>query len=70
MSVMVCTPLLLDSLIMLLMFLREASQLLIRYKTLQLKEHVRSKKSKDKGGTTNGTAGGAPTAKSDSKKEK
>jgi transmembrane protein 18 len=44
MSIMVCTPLLLDSLIMLLLFLREASQLLIKFKTVQLKEQIRKKK--------------------------
>lgn len=38
MSVMVCCPLLLDSFIMLICFLREASQLLIQVKTIQLKK--------------------------------
>ena len=43
MSVMVCAPLLLDSLIMLLLFLREASQLLVQVKTTQLKRQYRER---------------------------
>jgi transmembrane protein 18 len=38
MSGMVCGPLLLDSLIMLICFLREAAQLLIQVKTMQIKK--------------------------------
>lgn len=37
MSILVCAPLLLDSMIMLLLFLREAQQLLVQVKTKQLK---------------------------------
>jgi hypothetical protein len=37
MSIFVCAPLLLDSMIMLLLFLREAQQLLVQVKTKQLK---------------------------------
>lgn len=51
MSVMVCAPLLLDSLIMLLLFLREASALLIQVKTSQLKKQYRER---NKGTENNG----------------
>jgi hypothetical protein len=42
--VMVCCPLLLDSLIMLFLFIREASQLLVKVKTAQLKEKLKQQK--------------------------
>lgn len=48
MSVMVCAPLLLDSLLMLLFFLREASQLLVRVKTMQLKKQYRGRDNDNK----------------------
>ena len=44
MMVMICCPLLLDSLIMLFLFLREASQLLVKVKTSQLKEKLKQQK--------------------------
>jgi len=44
MTVFVCAPLLLDSLIMLLFFLREASQLLVQVKTSQLKQKAKDGK--------------------------
>lgn len=46
MMVMVCCPLLLDSLIMLFLFLREASQLLVKVKTSQLKEKQKQQRKK------------------------
>jgi transmembrane protein 18 len=65
-SVMVCAPLLLDSLIMLLFFLREASQLLVQVKTAQLKKQRKqsqnSKKADDKKAT--GTSTGAASKRS------
>jgi transmembrane protein 18 len=51
-SVMICAPLLLDSLIMLLLFLREASQLLIQVKTAQLKKQ--KKQSQNQSNKTGG----------------
>ena len=42
--VMVCAPLLLDSLIMLFLFLREASQLLVQVKKVQLKQKMQQQK--------------------------
>lgn len=41
-SIMLCSPLLLDSLIMLLFYLREASQLLVQVKTAQIKQKRRN----------------------------
>ena len=44
MMVMVCCPLLIDSLIMLFLFIREASQLLVTVKTAQLKEKQKQRR--------------------------
>lgn len=49
MTVMVCAPLLVDSLIMLSFFLREASQLLIQVKTIQMKRQYRERKAGNEG---------------------
>jgi len=49
MMVMVCCPLLVDSLIMLFLFIREASQLLVKVKTAQLKQKMKQR-SKEAGG--------------------
>jgi hypothetical protein len=49
MSITVCAPLLFDSLIMLLLFLREASQLLIQVKTVQLKKQRRQRQAGKEG---------------------
>jgi len=49
-AVMVCAPLLLDSLIMLLLFLREASQLLVQVKTAELKKKRQEKSKEEKNG--------------------
>lgn len=43
MSGMVCAPLLVDSLVMLLFFLREAAQLLVQVKTIKMKKTARQK---------------------------
>lgn len=51
MMVMVCCPLLFDSLIMLLFFLREASQLLVKVKTAELKKKLKQQK---QGASSNG----------------
>lgn len=50
MMVMVCCPLLLDSLIMLFLFIREASQLLVKVKTAQLKQKMKQRSKEDAGG--------------------
>jgi hypothetical protein len=47
-AIMFCTPLLLDSLIMLLMFLREAGQLLVQVKTAEFKKRGRQAKEEGK----------------------
>jgi len=51
-SIMLCAPLLLDSLVMLLLFLREASQLLIAVKTAELKKQKKAAKEESTTGTT------------------
>jgi transmembrane protein 18 len=72
-SVMLCAPLLLDSLIMLLFFLREASQLLIQVKTAQLKKQRKqsqnqiNKKADDR--STGGTGGASSKRPKKAKKE-
>ena len=43
-SIMLCTPLLFDSLVMLLIYLREASQLLVQVKTHQIKKQRKQAK--------------------------
>jgi transmembrane protein 18 len=70
MSIMVCCPLLLDSLIMLLLFLREASHLLIKFKTVQLKEQIRKKKEYNPtSSATKESSKRAKNHKTDAKKE-
>ncbi len=48
MTTMVCGPLLLDSLIMLFKYLREASQLLVQVKTAQIKQKRQKEKRRAK----------------------
>lgn len=52
MMVMVCLPLLLDSLIMLLFIMKEASRLLVQVKTAQLKQKQRQQSKANKGDGT------------------
>jgi transmembrane protein 18 len=54
MTVLVCSPLLLDSLIMLFLFLREASQLLIQVKKRQLKQKRNAKAAQQQKGDGKG----------------
>lgn len=49
-SIMLCAPLLLDSLLMMLLFLREASQLLIEVKTAQIRRKQKPSIKREKGG--------------------
>lgn len=44
MAIFLCAPLLLDSFLMLIIFLREASQLLVQVKTMELKQKEEAKK--------------------------
>ena len=44
MAIFLCGPLLLDSFLMLVIFLREASQLLVQVKTMELKQKEEAKK--------------------------
>lgn len=48
-SIMLCAPLLLDSLIMMILYLREASQLLVEVKAAQIKRKQKSSSKKEKG---------------------
>lgn len=44
MGIFLCGPLLLDSFLMLVIYLREASQLLVQVKTMELKRKEQAKK--------------------------
>jgi transmembrane protein 18 len=70
-TIFICTPLLINSFIMLLSFVYEASQLLIQVKTKQLQNHYdQQKKNNKKKNPNHNVASSSPVSKNDKNQNK
>ena len=69
MSVMLAAPLLLDCLIMLILFVREAGQLLVTVKTAQLQQKMKQQKEEQEQQQKKGQSGKKKQGKKESKKD-